>query len=73
MPEASGMELAQQVRHLQGQTNVFFASGYSDNAVVCQEGLNIMTAHLQNLFSSEGSARKVREVLDPPQLPQSKS
>lgn len=45
---------------------VLYISGYTDDAVVIQEGLTEDMAFLQKPFTIESLSLKVREVLDRP-------
>jgi two-component system cell cycle sensor histidine kinase/response regulator CckA len=64
MPTMNGKETIERLQPYHPQMKVIYMSGYTDNAIVhlgvLEPGLNF----LEKPFSSEGLARKVREVLD---------
>jgi PAS domain S-box-containing protein len=70
MPHMSGKELADRVRALSPHTRILFTSGYTENTIVQQGGLNPGVVFLQKPFTPSALARKVREVLDEPGVPQ---
>jgi len=63
MPQMSGRELATRVARVRPETKVLFMSGYTDNAVVHQGGLDEGTPFIQKPFTPDTLTRKVREVL----------
>jgi two-component system cell cycle sensor histidine kinase/response regulator CckA len=62
MPIMNGPDLAARVRLVRPGIRVLFLSGYTDD-VVAGRGLET-DAFMQKPFSSEGLARKIRDVLD---------
>jgi two-component system, cell cycle sensor histidine kinase and response regulator CckA len=64
MPQMSGRELAKRLLASRPEARVLYISGYTDDAVVIQEGLTEDMAFLQKPFTIERLSRKVREVLD---------
>jgi PAS domain S-box-containing protein len=70
MPHMSGKELADRVRALSPHTRILFTSGYTENTIVQQGGLNQGVAFLQKPFTPSVLARKVREVLDQVNTPE---
>jgi CheY-like chemotaxis protein len=69
MPHMSGKELSERVRALYPHTRILFTSGYTENAIVDQGGLNPGVAFLQKPFTPVALAHKLREVLDQPGAP----
>jgi PAS domain S-box-containing protein len=63
MPEMGGRELADRLLPLRPAIRVLFTSGYTDDDIVRRGVLLPGTAFLQKPFTTEGIARKVREVL----------
>ena len=66
MPQMSGFELARRLANSRPQIKVLYISGYADNAVWREGGLEPGGAFLQKPFSPEALAGKVREVLGGP-------
>jgi PAS domain S-box-containing protein len=64
LPGASGREIAQRVGALRPGIKVLYMSGYTDDALVRDHGLDESFAFLQKPFSQGSVAAKVREVLD---------
>jgi PAS domain S-box-containing protein len=64
MPKMSGKEVAERLQPLYPQMKVIYMSGYTDDAIVHHGVLAAGLNFLEKPFSSEGLARKVREVLD---------
>jgi two-component system cell cycle sensor histidine kinase/response regulator CckA len=62
MPEMGGGELARRLAGERPEVPVLFMSGYTDDEVA-QRGLGAEQGFLQKPFTSDGLARKVREVL----------
>jgi Response regulator containing CheY-like receiver, AAA-type ATPase, and DNA-binding domains len=63
MPGMSGRVLAERMTALRPQLNVFFVSGYTDDAMV-RHGISQRSAFLAKPFSADELALKVREILD---------
>ena len=64
LPGASGREIAKRVGTLRPGIKVLYMSGYTDDALVRDHGLDESFAFLQKPFSQGSVAAKVREVLD---------
>lgn len=72
MPHFNGLELAQRILARRSEVQVLFISGYTDGAVIQQEGGLRNAAFLQKPFNMRDLNRKVRRILDaPPVLPES--
>jgi two-component system cell cycle sensor histidine kinase/response regulator CckA len=71
MPHMSGKELADRVRSLYPHTRILFTSAYTESAIVHQGVLNKGVALLQKPFTPSALARKLREILDQPDVPKS--
>jgi CheY-like chemotaxis protein len=69
MPTMTGPELARLVTAIRPQIKVLFMSGYTDTDIVDRGVLVEGTPFLQKPFLPDVLARKVREVLGPPQKP----
>jgi PAS domain S-box-containing protein len=68
MPHMSGKELADRVRALYPQTKILFTSAYTENAIAHQGVLDKGVALLQKPFTPAALARKLRQVLDEPDV-----
>ena len=64
MPKMSGRELTERIRPLRPDLRILYMSGYIDDAILRHDVLEDGIPFLQKPFTSEGLARKVREVLD---------
>jgi two-component system, cell cycle sensor histidine kinase and response regulator CckA len=64
MPGISGKQLAEQLKKARPQTKVLFLSGYTEDAIAQEGGLEPGAAFLQKPFTLQNLARKVREVLE---------
>ena len=63
MPGIGGRELARQLSKSRPHTRVLFLSGYAEDAILHEGGLESGTAFLQKPFTLQNLARRVREVL----------
>jgi PAS domain S-box-containing protein len=63
MPGMSGRELAQKLIAEQPKTRVLYLSGYTEEAIVSDGGMESGKAFLQKPFTLQNLSRKVREVL----------
>ena len=63
MPGMGGREMAQQILKTHPGTKVLYLSGYTEDAVLSEGGLDNATAFLQKPFTLQNLSRKVREVL----------
>jgi CheY-like chemotaxis protein len=68
MPGLSGPELAERVTSVRPDVKVLYMSGYTDKALALSGGRDPRTAFFQKPFTPEVLARKVRGVLDSPEL-----
>jgi PAS domain S-box-containing protein len=64
LPGASGREIAKRVGAIRPGIKVLYMSGYTDDALIRDHGLDDSFAFLQKPFSQGSVAAKVREVLD---------
>jgi len=64
MPGPSGVELAEQLRHVRPDVRVLFMSGYTDNAIVRNGMLGESAAFLQKPFTPQDLLRKLRHVIE---------
>ena len=64
LPGASGREIAKRVGALRPGIKVLYMSGYTDDALIRDHGLDESFAFLQKPFSQGSVAAKIREVLD---------
>ena len=69
MPKMSGRELTERIRPLRPDLRILYMSGYIDDAILRHDVLEDGVPFLQKPFTSEGLARKVREVLDSGEIP----
>src|SRR3989449_8784705 len=66
MPDMNGPKLAEMLRVARPELRVLFMSGYPDGAITNQGMLEHGVAYLAKPFTTEGIARKVRDVLGAP-------
>lgn len=64
MPQMSGRELAVRLAPMRPEMKTLFMSGYTDNAVFLQGGLEEGVAFIQKPFTPNSLSSKVRRVLD---------
>ena len=64
LPGASGREIAKQVALLRPEVKILYMSGYTDDVLIRDHGLDESVAFLQKPFSKASLTAKVREVLD---------
>ncbi|HEV8581462.1 MAG TPA: response regulator, partial [Thermoanaerobaculia bacterium] len=70
MPRMGGRQLADLLQQTRPSVRVLFTSGYTDESLLRQGGLEAGVAFLQKPFNSINLVRKVREVLDAEAPPQ---
>lgn len=68
MPHMSGKELSERIRIIYPRTKILFTSAYTENAMIHQGILGEEVTLLQKPFTPSTLARKIREVLDRPNL-----
>ena len=64
LPGASGRKIARQVGGMRPGIKVLFVSGYTDDALIRDHGLDESFAFLQKPLSQGSVAAKVHEFLD---------
>jgi signal transduction histidine kinase/DNA-binding response OmpR family regulator len=69
MPGMTGIELARRFQTIRPDMKVLYISGYAEKAVIHQRVLDADLPFLEKPFPPQVLARKVREVLDGPELP----
>jgi CheY-like chemotaxis protein len=70
MPGLNGREVAAGLKTSHPEARVLYMSGYTDDAIVHHGVLDPGTVLLAKPFTPDSLARKVREVLDAPAVPQ---
>jgi PAS domain S-box-containing protein len=70
MPQMSGKSLCDQIMNQRPYTKVLLMSGYTDDALAHHGVLDEGLSFLEKPFSPAQLTRKVRDVLDAPNLPQ---
>jgi CheY-like chemotaxis protein len=66
MPEMGGRELSEKLKEILPDLRVLFTSGYTDDAVVRHEVIELNTNFIQKPFSPMALLHKIREILDNP-------
>jgi nitrogen-specific signal transduction histidine kinase/ActR/RegA family two-component response regulator len=69
LPVMDGRQLAELARRLQPSLKVLFTTGYARNAIVHNGTLDSDVDMLPKPFNSETLARRIRQILDRPALP----
>jgi two-component system cell cycle sensor histidine kinase/response regulator CckA len=64
MPGIGGKDLVSQLKAARPDIKALYVSGYTDNAIIYHGVLDRNVAFLQKPFTTDGLARKVREVID---------
>lgn len=64
MPEMGGRQLLDAVRKHRPGLRVLFMSGYTDDTVLLDRGVEAADAFIQKPFTPLSLTRKVREVID---------
>lgn len=64
MPKKSGREVYDAIRSIAPDTRILFCSGYTEDVVVSQGGLDAGMSYLAKPFTPKGLLMKIREVLD---------
>ena len=64
MPSMNGRELARRALDIRPDLRVLFMSGYTENGIAGQGGIDDDTPFLQKPFTPETLAGKAREALD---------
>jgi two-component system, cell cycle sensor histidine kinase and response regulator CckA len=63
MPNLSGGELAEQIRHLRPGIKLLFVSGYAGRTVLDHKVVDVDANFLQKPYTLKQLAAKIREVL----------
>jgi two-component system, cell cycle sensor histidine kinase and response regulator CckA len=63
MPGIGGREMAEQIVKTRGDAKVLYLSGYAEDAILNEGGIDNATAFLQKPFTLQNLSRKVREIL----------
>lgn len=63
MPGMGGREMAEEVVKARPNTKVLYLSGYAEDAILNEDGIDNAAAFLQKPFTLQNLSRKVREIL----------
>ena len=63
MPGMGGREMAEEIVKTRPDAKVLYLSGYAEDAILSESGIENATAFLQKPFTLQNLSRKVREVL----------
>jgi two-component system, cell cycle sensor histidine kinase and response regulator CckA len=63
MPGMGGREMAEEIVKIRPETKILYLSGYAEDAILSEGGIENATPFLQKPFTLQNLSRKVREVL----------